>query len=214
MNAKPKTFLTKCLFWGILLILTTHVRCVLTTFQSPAVLEPDQRAIGVGASVISDLEKGWLGEFDIYGRTGINQNLDAGFKYSLPLAISGDLKYQILSKPILFSADLGVSYGYIPGIISDASNSTHFIAIQPMLLAGSKHIYGGIKSWIPFMSFSIERGGIETDVGIGFGAPAFFLGASIGDKLRILPEANFYLTIGQESYDLFLISGIGLQYVF
>ena len=96
--------------------------CVsLSSLQSPRVLEPKQEFHGFALAGFYDQDQNVVGlyEIDIYGRFGIAKNWDLGYKiYGVPLlfgGIQGDIKYQILAKPLKIAGDLGLSYSRVAG---------------------------------------------------------------------------------------------------
>jgi len=193
-------FFRKNMVWiGLIGILILQLNCSLTTFQSPKVLTSGEKAIGAGfAGAAGPIHVDGTGamypgtgpiEVSGYTRIGLGHNFDAGVKlFVAPLGIFGDLKYQILKKPFLLSTDFGLSYSWYP--------ADQCIAFYPMLLFGSESYYGGIK--VIYLEESTN--------------PGIMMGASLlRGKFRVMPEVNIY---GLSEHDIFIVGGLGIQYIF
>ena len=126
--------------------------------------------------------------------------LDAGIRLSfpgeicpyVPIGLYGDIKWNFLSSPYLFTADLGFWYENV----SEGDMSEHFIddstwlAVWPSLLFGSRTLYGGARLMIR-RGFGMEIGPAPPDWTL---TPALLVGASFGDRFRVMPQAEIYRT--------------------
>jgi hypothetical protein len=187
--------------------------CVsLSSLQSPRVLEPKQEFHGFALAGFYDRDQNGLGlyEVDIYGRFGIAKNWDLGYKiYGVPLlfgGIQGDIKYQILAKPLKIAGDLGLSYSRVAG---DEDVNVNAFVVQPMILVGDERFYAGAKAVCVATS-----GRVEIFDSNSFGSrnalPGIVLGAviEIGKKRQLAPEMNIYFLSKGETM---ILPAIGLQ---
>jgi hypothetical protein len=179
-----------------------------STYQSPEVLEPQEKALGIGFSEIfnADNSKITSGPMEIYGRFGIVKNLDVGVKLAgfIPwLTVFTDVKYQFLREPIMVSADLGYSFFHLEDI------TTH--GLYPMVLLGRKYLYGGIKA-IYLSSWGTIEPFDESAISGHLFFPGVVVGTSFGDRTRLLLEANIYFTEDRNTPLIFM--GVALQHNF
>jgi len=175
----------------------------LSTFQSPEVLRPGEKAIGIALSGIGEGKEMSLYCLEVYGRYGVGEKCDAGIKMFFPggIGVLGDIKQQHKLKPLLVSSDFGVSYFY--GI-----EDFHVMGFYSTVLFGGKHFYSGLKCiiWGTF------------DNGLSVCPPllGILIGASIGNTIRVLPEINLYFFPETNGYcsTPFYTPGIGIQFTF
>ncbi|MCX6843279.1 MAG: hypothetical protein NTX53_13460 [candidate division WOR-3 bacterium] len=146
----------------------------------------------------------------LQGRAGLGAGVDAGVRLSfpgelcpyVPVGLYGDIKWNFLSSPYLFTADIGCWYENVAeGGMSEhwISDSTWWTA-WPGLLIGSRTWYGGARLMIR-RGYRMEYGRLQP--GWTY-APALLAGASFGDRFRVTPQAEafwssndgFALTLG------------------
>ncbi len=96
----------------------------LSTFQNAEVTPTGKAVIGGGVNGIVNTIGGISDEGEssmlfpvpeIYGRYGLAKDWDAGIKYTLPLTISGDIKYQLIDGPVAVAFNPGCSMFIIGG---------------------------------------------------------------------------------------------------
>ena len=167
----------------------------MTTFQTPEVIEENTSVLGAGLSLSSftgDPKFSWP-TFECYARKGLAKKTDGGLKiYGFPGVFGGivtDIKYQLFDGPISVSGDLGVSVD----LINDASWT---FALHPMMLLGTDRVYVGVRS-------------IHTRIRKFNHIPGVFLGLSLGDTFRIMPEVSYHF-LGDRD-DGFFTFGLGFQ---
>ncbi len=145
----------------------------------------------------------------LQGRAGLGAGLDAGIRlsflgglYFIPAGLYGDIKWNFLSSPCLFTADIGCSYENT----AEGDMSEHFIsdtvswAVWPGLLIGSRTWYGGARLMIRH-GYGMKLGHAPPRWTY---APVLLVGASFGDRFRVMPQAEafwpsdgrFVLTLG------------------
>jgi len=171
--------------------------------QSAKVLENNEKLIGVGISMPPDEDEPVFIP-EIYGRWAAFANTDMGIKITgIPFAlgiIGLDFKYQVLNLDSFYvSLDFGISHSGGDG------GST--IGYYPAIFFGTERVFGGAKLIIAdfdFEFFGRHKGTSQL--------PEFFIGASIGDKFRVMPVANLlYSENFKESQFLF---SLGLEHRF
>jgi len=185
-----------------------------STFQSPQVLEPGKRSLGIGISetINPDENKMVVGPLDIYGRFGIVRNIDVGIKLSggipfpLPpwVVLFADVKYQFSEKPLIVSGDLGYSLFRLEDITT--------YGIYPMVLLGNEYFYSGLK--IVYLSSSGLVNLIDSAISFKWSTafPGITIGTIFGDKTKVFLEGNFYFSSGSEPPLIFL--GFAVQQIF
>lgn len=187
---------------GLLILLSGCVS--LSSLQSPKVLEPKQESHGFALAGFYDQDQHKLGlyEVDLYGRFGIAKHWDWGYKiYGIPFwfaGIQGDIKYQILDKPLKIAGDIGLSYARV-------ENDINTVGVYPMLLVGYQRFYTGVKA-----VYFISNGEIEffDSFRARHALPGIVFGAIIGKKQQIVPEINLYFFPQGEAA---ILPGIGFQ---
>jgi hypothetical protein len=190
-----------------LLIVLNFLGCAsFSTFQSPSVLEPGEKAVGIGFSSQFDTDdKMTLSSMDIYGRFGVIKNLDVGVRLSefYPfLKVFTDVKYRILREPVVVSVNMGYSF-YVEHI------KTH--GFYPMILFGKDNLYGGIKVILHSIWGRVEP--FDKNVSTKYLIfPGFMVGTAFGDRTRLLLEANIYFTEDRNTPLIFM--GVALQHNF
>ena len=205
------------LFLGVLIV---SLGC--TTMQSPKVLEPGEKIAG-GSIFLSYQEV--LG-LEVFGRFGIAQNADFGCRisYLIPhdsVGIAADLKYQILRRPFYLAGDLEISMAVEPQY---DDNPNYYYGVTPLLLAGTEHLYCGLKTTFAFYQSayyhlyrpSIGWGIIHSD-DWKFGlAPIIVVGSSIGEKFRVMPEISIcFHDIGYPFLsNALVVAALGFQYIY
>jgi len=196
--------------------LLTMGGCVYTSLQSPNVLPPGQIAVGLEAAAEGTLELsgrpgfGSLG-LGINGRVGIMGNTDLGLRLSL-LGGFVDVKHQFLRGPIAGAFDVGVSY-MTPIDASggwSANDRASFLGVYPMLLFGSEHYFGGAR-----LVYLLKMPSDKSQSVTRYVLPGVLVGASIGRRFRIVPEANcYYLVDGWADWRIAFGGGLGFQLTF
>lgn len=178
----------------------------LTTFQSAKVLDPGQAAFGGGAAIAA----GGVFETTAFGRIGLSQNSDVGFKaFGLPgfgFGLFGDMKYQFLKTIPYAAVDFGASYMH--GSSDFGSDYWNSVGLYPTLLFGDEKTYAGARA-------VIITGEIELDP-FGWGEetleysgwfPMIFVGTYNGDRVKVMPEISVSLPPAQ----LNVWAGLALQ---
>lgn len=199
-----------------------------SNLHSPKVLEHNEFGISLdftGLTVLSgstyvDTDLSYLST-DIALRYGFGKNIDATFKVLIPTGVYGEIKWQMLKEPILISPQFGISYSFWQELLTGPCDISHKFGIYPTLLLGTEHFYGGLRLIYKRMKYY----NYDLDSFYMFTAytPGILVGASIGKKVRIVPEVGFYWEkfgtmpdtigvgkgIGHGSYVTY---GIGIQY--
>ncbi len=188
------------------IFLMNSTGCVsVSTLQTPKILENDEKLIGLGLT--THFENDELAAIpELYVRWAAFKSFDMGINMTgVPFAvgiIGWDIKYQALNIDSTFyvAFDLGISYSSL-----DEHGSA--IGYYPAIYLGTERIFGGAKLIIADVDY--EFFGKHEGTGQ---LPEFFLGASIGDKWRVMPIVNLlYSEDFKES--LFLLS-LGFEYRF
>ena len=183
MNKIKIGFLIKKIELSLLLcILIVTSGCAVATFQNPKVLNPGEKAIGIGSAGYYELkyDESYFAEFNLYGRFGIEKNKEIGIKYLFPTGVCGDVKLQLIDSPIFVSFDFGISYSFY--IDYNEMDAASILGFYPMLLIGTEHLYGGIK-----YNYFINETYLRTET---LRYPGLMLGASAGDDFRIIKYMN------------------------
>ena len=158
-----------------------------STFQSPAIIN-GRTAVGLGTAVFT-FEKGDVTapiDGNIWLRLKTGSRSEIGIRGALLEGVTTDFKYNIINADILFSVDLGYSY------------SSEKSYISPQLLFGTENIYVGYKYALP------------TDRNLTEALRVIMLGASLGNKVKIMPEVNFWGELN--SGTTFVTYGIGFLF--
>ena len=159
----------------------------LATFQSPKVLERGQTAFGAGAGITTEKLLGT----SAFGRVGLSQNLDAGFKLlGVPLSgVFGDVKYQLWENVSYGSLDFGVSYMW--GSSTLRSTDWTCLGLHPMVLLGDEKVHGGVKIVCLLDEVEFYPVGLGEKITWSAGAfPVIFVGISIGGRVKVMPEVS------------------------
>lgn len=179
------------------------VHCVsFSTYQTPETLAPKGVVFGGGvAGVVADGSLGF-GGVELHGRYGLAPKLDMGLKLEgmpgLYYLLMGDVKYQLVGKPLMVSADMGLS-------VSAGSRHTNTLGWYPMILAGTPHLYGGVKAILIRGTFDGEAFTVDHPL------TGVVLGTRFGHRFRLLPELNVYFS--RRSSPL-IFGGVGFQFNF
>jgi hypothetical protein len=208
----------KCTFILALPVILLSPGCAsYSTFQTPEVLEPGEKTLGIGYTVGINSETGEnSGDMlEAFGRYGIKQNWDIGMKVAGAPPLWGvyiaDVKYQLKSEPLFVAADIGISYSKLEGIFEDTDIITW--GLYPMIIAGTKHVHAGVKLVYMNTSGEIDMFGSSTPFKGSATFPGLFLGFRIGNKYRLMPELNVYFPSGKDS-EPFKVGGICFQFAF
>jgi hypothetical protein len=203
------------IFLSILLILIFIIaNCVPSSYQSPRVLRPGEKAVGAGFALVKAEYVTPIDPFLCF-RYGVFKKADLGLKFSgypdLGYGIFFDTKYSFLEQPLLISGDLGFM------VIADywtPDNEAKIFGFHPTIFFGNEKIYGGI-GWNyfivrekkppmfggPYISVSRES------------FPRIMIGTSLGRRLKFNTEVIFssYLVEGSSGS---IVVGFGIRYVF
>jgi len=176
------------------------VALVIAGCYQPAYISPEPLAVGdyCGSLALTGHSTAYFASIMLQGRAGLGAGLDAGIRLSfpgelcpfVPVGLYGDVKWNFLSTPSLFTANIGCSYYNV----AEGDMSEHFIsdstwlAVWPGLLIGSRTLYGGARVQVR-RGFGMKLG--LKPAGWTF-APALLAGASFGDRFRVMPQAEAY----------------------
>jgi hypothetical protein len=150
----------------------------------------------------------------LQGRKGLGAGFDAGVRLSvpgelvwiIPAELHGDIKWNITSTPCLLTADLGATWriSYSSDILEHYMSDPISWAIWPSLLVGSPTWYGGTRLMVRhgYGTRFTHPGPIWT---VGTGA---LVGASFGDRLRIMPQTEALWVPGE---NLVITLGVNLE---
>ena len=197
------------------LLLTSSVllflNCIYATFQTPEVTPPGRVAVGLGgAGGITFLGDGGYPtlEADLYTRVGLFPRADAGLRLALPLGLMADFRYQVLRRPLLLTAGLGVQHFTRQGHEFGREVDRAYWNVYPTVLFGSRRVFGGVRAIVVNEDDRLT-GRATTRV-----YPGVLAGASVGGRFRATPEFN--LLIGPSSIEdvprLVTCFGLGLQF--
>jgi len=178
--------------------------------QTPKIVEAGNKIVGGGATYIGSPDKGnkHLGVFDLYTRLPLQDKFDVGFRLSgyLPTywyMLGMDMRYQVRSEWPMIAAGVGVGIDMESGV----SAETTFVM-------GSESIYGGIRLHYLTLGtyFGEHYSESEDEYGdskvvnssyrlyrTGF-VPGLFMGASIGNLLKVMPEVGAVLGANGKPY--------------
>jgi hypothetical protein len=172
-----------------------------TTLQTPETLPPGKISVGAGAAVGSGAM------FEVGGRVGVVENVDAGVKIALPRLVFADTKVQLTDGPFLVAADLGLSYMKTSEVDGVTASS---YGLYPMILVGGRHWYVGGKGIYFWTSGSMDILGGSKFNGSGWLGPAAVAGIWLGtDDVKLLLEGNAFFF--RDATPVFL-GGIGVQF--
>ncbi|MCH8011213.1 MAG: hypothetical protein IIA61_04575 [Candidatus Marinimicrobia bacterium] len=209
-----------------------------STYQSPRVLEPREKVLGVGFSLLrfneEDGEEVAIvpSDLSVYARFGVYNKMDIGFKiFGFPnpdyfdlasptwedallgYSLFFDIKYNFMKRPLLVSGNVG----FFRAGAWPFESKLDIRGIHPTLLFGSERVYGGI-GW-NYLIFREEHGIIrqsskEPSIRV-------LVGTSLTKwKFQINPELNFYFRLPAHNSETilysypFFVAGFGLQYLF
>ena len=169
----------------------------MTTFQTPEVIEEGSSVLGAGlsASLNTGDSKVLMPAFECYARKGLAKKTDGGLKiFGFPGGYGGimaDIKYQLFDGPISVSGDFGAS-------VCALRNEDIFwtVAFYPMIIVGTDRAYVGVRS-------------IYTSIAELHYFSGVFVGWSMGDTFRIMPEVSYHFT--GDGDDGFFTFGLGFQ---
>ncbi len=166
----------------------------------PAYISPEPLPAGdyCGSVAVTNYTEPCFVGVIVQGRAGLGAGLDAGIRLSfpgglcqlVPVGLYGDIKWNFLSSAYFFTADLGCWYENV----GEGDMSEHFIddstwwAVWPGLLFGSRTLYGGARLMIR-RGYGMEIGHAPPNWTI---VPAILIGASFGDRFRVMPQAEVY----------------------
>jgi hypothetical protein len=168
----------------------------------PAYISPEPLAAGdyCGSLALTGYTDPYYAGLALQGRAGLGAGLDAGIRLSfpgelcpfVPVGLYGDIKWNYLSSPFLLTADIGCWYENV----AEGDMSEHFIddstwwAVWPGMLIGSRTLYGGARLMIR-RGYGMKLGPAPPGWNL---VPALSVGASFGDRFRVMPQAEVYWT--------------------
>lgn len=203
-----------------------------STYQSPRVLKPGERVLGVGVS-IARFDQICPIDPSIYYRFGLSDRIDMGFKlfafpnidyfhYESPTwkdALLGyslfiDTKYSFIEKPLV-SGDIGF-WTWADYFAPD--NELTGLGVHPLLLLGRERAYGGIGFHYARIRHKQWRMD-EDDPHISVSKVAFprvLMGASFSwRKFQFNPALNLYFKPSLSKLSrTSIVAEIGIQYTF
>lgn len=208
--AKESTMKHKILH--VLTIITIPVMltsCIsFSTLQTAETLDQGELSIAAGMSVLGTDEDnaGVLPEAGM--RMGINDRVDLGAKIFMPLAIFVDAKVELIQKPVTVSFDMGYSSFTLNSGSGETRHRT--VGYYPMLIAGQKFWYAGVKPMFIRSAGEIDLLGSTSSVDLGsYLATDLVVGAVIGNRFRFMPEVN--ILFPASGGDPIVIPGLGLE---
>lgn len=225
------SLLTGVVFYGL-------ISCTPSIYQSPKVLKPGEKVLGIGFSFQrikeEDGEEAAIipTDLSLYTRFGVFNRMDIGFKifgfpnlnYSdlesptwedalLGYSLFFDAKYNLVQQPLLISVDVG----FLRASSYPFEDRLDTRGIHPMLLFGSEHSYGGI-GW-NYLIFHEDNGQIRRSSK----EPSVraLIGTSLSrGRFQFNPELSFCFRLPKHksktlfySYPFFAV-GFGIQYTF
>jgi len=183
-----------CSLAAILAILLLSSCYSLTTFQSAKVLDPGQAAFGGGAAIAT----GGVFETTAFGRIGLSQHSDVGFKvFGLPgfgFCLFGDMKYQFLKTVRNAAVDFGASY--MDGASSFGADEWNSVGLYPTVLFGDEKTYAGAKAVIIMGEIELDLFGWQEKLDYSGWFPMIFVGTCNGDRVKVMPEVGVSLPPG------------------
>lgn len=202
------------LFFILLISISAIVSCVPSSYQSPKVLRPGEKALGAGLAFAKYENVTAMDPFLCF-RYGVFDKVDLGLKVfgfpDLGYSVFFDAKYSLLERPLLISGDLG----FIAGADYFApENETKVFGLHPTIFLGSAKIYGGI-GWdyliiretkspmfkAPYVSISRES------------FPRIMIGTSLGGKWKLNSELIFR-SYSKDRFSAPVVVGFGIHRVF
>jgi hypothetical protein len=190
---KEESAMKRFLFFILLISISAIVSCVPSSYQSPKVLRPGEKALGAGLAFAKYENVTPMDPFLCF-RYGVFDKVDLGLKAfgfpDLGYSVFFDAKYSLLEQPILISGNLG--FMAIAEHFPDDDEAKVF-GLHPTILLGSEKIYGGI-GWdyliiretkspmfeAPYVSIRRES------------SPRLMIGTSLGGKWKFNSELMFW----------------------
>lgn len=171
----------------------------LTVFQTARVIPKGESESGIGATFIHIDEKLYFSNIEFHYRRGLGKKFEVGSKiFGLPGlsgGFMGELKYQLIEKPLLVSCHLGGA-----GIFTKKVN---YIEGYPMLILGNDRLYFGYRG--------IIRNATDEELKFNFDnyLNGTFIGYKIGKNVKLMPEIGYYF----RRFDSGIFSlGLGIQF--
>ncbi|MCF7808187.1 MAG: hypothetical protein K9M49_00200 [Candidatus Marinimicrobia bacterium] len=198
--------------WQFLLLVTTTsmlTSCIsFSTLQSADTLDAGQMSLSAGASVLGADEDnaGLLPEVGL--RLGVNDRVDVGAKLFMPLALFVDAKVELIQKPVIVSLDVGYSTFTLTSGAGETKHRT--VGLYPMLIAGQKHWYVGVKPMFVRSEGEIDLLGSTSSQDVtALLATDVVFGAVIGNRFRFIPEVNILFPASDDPP--IMIPGLGFE---
>lgn len=198
----------------LIILILVIVNCVPSSYQSPRVLKPREKALGVGFS-FGKYDDITPADLSPYFRYGVFNKVDLGLKIcgfpEFGYSLFFDTKYCFLEQPFLITGDLGFMT-YADYFAPDCDLKAY--GFHPTVLFGNDQIYGGV-GWNyfllreknepmfeePYISISRESG------------PRIMIGTSLGRRWKFYSEIIFNFHTGDRS-PAPVIVGFGIHRVF
>lgn len=179
-----------------------------STLQSVETLDPGTVSFSGGMSILGTEEDNFGALPELGMRVGLTNRVDVGAKLFLPLAVFVDAKIELIQRPITVSLDLGYSTFTLRSGTGETKNQTN--GFYPMLMAGQKHWYVGVKPMIIQTEGELNLFGSSTTyTAATWFATDLVMGAVIGNRFRILPEVN--LLFSPDLENMILIPALGVE---
>jgi hypothetical protein len=193
--------------WAALVALILLSGCMsLTTLQSAKTLDPGKVTVGLGAGLATDGKSGGpVAEAGM--RAGVAKNFDFGAKWSYPLLLFFDGKYQVADGSLKVAADLGWSYFSYNGLIGNIHGTSY--GWYPMLMIGQDHWYAAVKGVYFSTSGQFDFFGTQSFSDSRWISTNVVFGAVIGSKWQFMPEVN--CIIPMYSGKTIIVPAVGLQ---
>ena len=140
----------------------------------------------------------------LWFRGSLGDNTDFGMTAGGPFNLVVDVKHEVLDGPILLSGDLAISWIVTEvdmGDMGGGDEDKSAVLARPAVLFGTDHVYGGVSgSLLLFGEYPSEF------------TPGIMVGASVGDRFRLMFEYNRFWYSRDEAVDIAPASyGLGLQ---
>ncbi len=171
----------------------------MSVFQSPGVLPKGESETGFGGSFIAGENGPVIINLELHTRRGLGKNWEVGVKLfgfpALSGGVMGEIKYQIMTHPLLVSADIGIS--------TLLTRDLNYYDCYPMVIMGSERVYGGYRG--------IYRNGADDDLKlqVEYYMHGIFIGYKAGLGPHLRPEIHYYF---RDPKIGLIIFGLGLQF--
>ena len=204
----------------LLLLLLSISGCFYAVTEPPEVLPPGRVAL----SAVAGASSGGGGslfpvpsELAVQGNVGLLPGVDAGLRLSALSGIYGEVRGQVLSEPLFVCAGLGASYSgwYDVSLFTDwDGEKAQVMGLYPTITVGNRYMYGGVRVSVQRARDKLE-GGMPSWDRISYPVtPELVFGATLGNRLQVIPECYLAMNFGDGSPKLGGGLGVGLRYSF